>query len=48
MPKLAIYSAFFDILVSENGYLRSVGMNPVKAIVVIASLMAFLLFLVED
>ncbi|MCC6042788.1 MAG: hypothetical protein LM598_04085 [Candidatus Verstraetearchaeota archaeon] len=47
MPELAIYSAFFDILISENGCLRSVGMDPDRALVVIASLMAFLLFLVE-
>ena len=48
VPRLAIYSAFFlGILVAEVAICALSGINLDRAVVVIASLTAFLLFLME-
>jgi len=48
VPRLAIYSAFFlGILVAEATICALSGINPDRAVVMMASLMAFLLFLME-
>ena len=48
VPRLLVYSAFFlGILITETITCASSGFNPDKVIVMVTSLIAFLLFLVE-